>query len=395
MSAAAENQEIMEALNELSYAVEKKSNEYQEKIDKINQSLDSKEEANQKLMLQILEQKNQLADAEKRMGEIEVLFETQKKTAANDDYHAKAEYKALENFVIKGYNGITQEEKALLRTDIDSAGGYLTTEEMDTQLIKYITEVSPMRSLARVRRTTAKTFSMMVRKTIPVATFEGEAETQAESVSSYGSEMMTAYRLGHTVPVTIDQLQTSGFNMESEIFMDASEAFGFGEGQKFIVGTGVKQPMGVLSDTRVDSSRQTTASGLIDAESVIELAGDVKVGYDLVYILNRKTLAKIRTLKSTTGSFLWQPGINGVVANQLAGLPYVIMPDMPDVAANAKALAVGDFRRAYTIIDRAGMSFVRDDYTKATQAIVNFVFHKWVDGRVVIPEAIKILTIKA
>ena len=128
---------------------------------------------------------------------------------------------------------------------------------------------------------------------------------------------------------------------------------------------------------------------------MIYLTGDLKVGYEPVYVMNRGTLAFLRTLKSTTGSFLWQPGLNGPVANTLNGYPYVVAQDMQDIASNSLSIAFGDFRRGYTIIDRTGMSVVRDELTLKKKAIVEFTFNRWNTGQVTLSEAIKVLKTKA
>jgi len=91
---------------------------------------------------------------------------------------------------------------------------------------------------------------------------------------------------------------------------------------------------------------------------------------------------------------LWQPGINGVVANTLAGEPYLIANTMPNIAANAFPIAFGDFRRGYEIYDRTGTTVIRDNVTRKQQAIIEWTFHRWLTGQVIIAEAITALKIK-
>ena len=87
--------------------------------------------------------------------------------------------------------------------------------------------------------------------------------------------------------------------------------------------------------------------------------------------------------------------MNGVVANTINGFPYLIADDMPDIANGSKSIAFGDFLRGYTIVDRTGLSVVRDEYTQKKLAIVEFTLNRWNTGQVTLPEAIKIITTKA
>ena len=108
-------------------------------------------------------------------------------------------------------------------------------------------------------------------------------------------------------------------------------------------------------------------------------------------MLNRRTLADIRTRKSTTGSFLWMPGLNGPVANTINGYNYVLANTMADQADDSYSVAFGDFRRGYTIVDRTGLSVIRDELTLKKKAIVEFTMNRWNTGLVVLTEAIKVL----
>lgn len=393
MAEEIELKDVHAALGALRTEVEK-ARPNQELIAKCNETLDSYEEKNQKLVTDLEAQKAANEETAERIKALEA--EVARKGAgagAGEDYHSLPAYKALENFIRTG-DFESREEKALLRTDVDTAGGYLVISEMDNMITKGIIEISPIRTIARVRTVGRKTLEMPVRSGIPTATYEGETETGGESASTYQSESLTAFRQTTTIPITLDQLMDSSFDMESEIMSDAMEAFAQGEGNGFVLGTGVKQPEGFVANTTLQAGARTSStSGVIDAEDTILLTGDLKVGYDPVYVMNRRTLANLRTKKSTTGAFLWQPGLNGPVSATINGFRYVIAEDMPDIAANAYPIAFGDFRRGYTIIDRTGISVVRDEVTRKKQAIIEFTLNRWNYGQVTLAEAIKLLKV--
>lgn len=359
-----------------------------DKIDKINVFLDKMEEKNQEIDAEKVQLKQKQLDLEEKVANLEVEVSRSSQNHSKD-YKDTPSYKALHDFCVMGEKALGLETKQTLRTDIDPQGGYLVPVELDNILVKKIIEISPIRSISRVRTFAGKTLNVPIRNTIPEATYEGEAEQNQESNSTYQSESFTPYRVTHTSPITMDMLMDSQFNMESEILSDSAEAFAFKEGNRFVLGTGVKQPSGFLSDTRVtDSFIDSEVTGTLNSTDILTVTGNLKTGYNPVFVLNRRTLAILRTEKSTTGQFIWQPGINGVVENTLAGLPYVIANDMPDIANDAFAVAFGDFMRGYMILDRTGLSIIRDDITQARKAIVNFTMNRWNTGQVVLPEAI-------
>jgi len=386
--------DVLNGVKELREEFEKKSPNF-DKIEKIEKDLEKQEEKNQSLLAETKAAEKREEEIKERMDALEVELARAGKSSEGKNYRDSEEYKALDIFVKEGAYAITQEQKAVLRTDSDVQGGFLVMAEMDNAITKKITEVSNIRSIARVRTIGAKSLAVPVRNTIPAAQYEGEAETGGEDTSTYSNETLTAFRQTVTIPVTMDMLTDAAFNMEAEIMSDGAESFALGEGQGFVAGTGFKQPEGFTVDDRVVSNaRVSAASSTIGFDDVMNLTGDLKTGYNPVYVFNRRTLAFLRTLKGSDGHPLWQPGMNGVVMNTINGFPYLIANDMPDIASASIPVAFGDFVRGYTIIDRTGLAVIRDDVTRKKQAIVEFTLQRWNTGQVTLPEAIKLLQVK-
>jgi HK97 family phage major capsid protein len=66
---------------------------------------------------------------------------------------------------------------------------------------------------------------------------------------------------------------------------------------------------------------------------------------------------------------------------------------MPDIAANSLSIAFGDFNRGYLIVDRAGVTVLRDPYT--AKPYVLFYTTKRVGGGMQDFSAIKFLKFSA
>ena len=77
----------------------------------------------------------------------------------------------------------------------------------------------------------------------------------------------------------------------------------------------------------------------------------------------------------------------------LLGRPVVFGNDMQAVAADALAVAYGNFKRGYMIVERLGLRILRDPYTSTPQ--VAFKAFKRVGGGVINFEAIKLLKLSA
>lgn len=378
---------INEAFKGLTDAIEAKD---AAGIAKYNEILAEVDKKNQALVLDIkkreateAELKESISNLEKQISRASQAGDEKKKGELSE------EMKAVTTFIRHGEASLTAEELKYLRTDKDTDGGYLTQGEYIREIIKGITEISPMRSVARVRQTSSKSVEIPSRTGLVTASWEGEATTTGDSNSTYGLERIPMNKLMVNVPITIEELADASFNMETEINADVVESFNQKENLAFVSGTGVKQPEGFLTNASV-GIRASGIADNIDIDSLILLAGDLKTGYNPVYAMNRLTIASLRTRKGGDGQYLWVAGnIAAGVPNTINGYNYVEMPDMDNIGANAYPVAFGDFRQGYLIVDRMDINMIRDPYSLKRIGKVEFTFTRRVAGQVVKAEAIK------
>lgn len=381
-----------------------------EKLNRIDQTLDKYESVNQKLTL--AERKN--AALEEAIGRIETAMaripKVAKGSADTTDWKARANDWAravVRANTVGVVNLAPEEQKALsdianeakaLNVSSDTAGGYLAPMEYVREIIKGITEMSPARALVRVRTTAAKAIQIPKRTGQFAARRNGERETKTETTGlSYGLEEMPLPEMYALIDISNQMLEDSAFDMEAEIRMEADEQFAVKEGQEVITGTGVGQCEGVLMNPDVAYTAQGEAADLTDGDPLIELFHAIKTAYarNANWGLNRVTLSKVRRLRGTDGHYLWQSGLASGIPNTILGAPYVELPDMPDVAAGTFPIVWGDWRRAYTLADRIAMEMLRDPYTQATEGNIRFIFRRRVGGQVMLAEAIRKLKIAA
>lgn len=376
---------------------EKKENDVivKDAIAKLNTELDDLEGKNQKLVTEQLEKEKGIllkeTESKERIDGLEKKL-LRLPAGGTEAKEATAELKAFTTLVTKGLEHVGAEERKYLRTDVDIEGGYLAPLEMEASIIKRITELSPVRSLVRLRTTSRRGVEIPKRTGIPTAYRVGQGVTDTQSQSSYGMETINVERLTVDIPISIEMLSDSAFNMESEISADAGEAFAKTEGIEFISGTGVGEMEGILTNADVGETVSGVANA-ITADSLITISGTLKDGYIGRYLLNRVSLATIRTLKDGQGQYLWQNGLAAGLPSTINGDQYVSAIDMPNISAGLYPVAYGDFARGYTMVDHTDTTLLRDPFTLGRQGKVLFIMHRRNGGKVVLAEAIKKLKI--
>ena len=399
--------ETMEAVTFMRETAEKfgvDSAEFKAAIEKTEGRLEEYEKENQKLVAEMTEARKAAEETDDRVKALEIEVAAQQGADKKEKNHKDSrEYKALEKWAAMGFDSLDAEEKQLLRGDDSTQGGYLTMPEMDAIVLKEITEISPVRQHARVKTVGSKTLMIPVRTGIPTALYEGEAESDELSTSTYGSETLTTFALSTTVPFTRDLMMDSEFDLENEIMDDVAEAFAFAEGRNFILGDGAKKPEGILSHPLLTTAfnattnpvgyRTSAGSGAVSFDDLKLMTGDLKVGYMPGYFFNRRTKANLLTQKGTDGHYLWSMAADGA-PSMISGYPYMLFEDMPDIASNAFAVGFGDLMRGYCITDFSGMEIVRDEVTRKRNRIIELTFFRWNTGQVVLAEAIKLLRIQ-
>jgi HK97 family phage major capsid protein len=383
-------QKHIEALNALRDETRRLSPEQEAKI---NSLLDAQEAKNQAKYKEIQEKANRTEELENRLNSIEADL---KRGLGGDEKQAKnQELKSFENLLIKGTFQLkgTEEVKYLRQSD-NAQGGYLAPAEYANEIIKKITEVSPVRSVARVITTTSTEINFPKRTGLVSGGWVGEGQTASQSNSTYGAETIKAEKLMVYTDISFELLNDTAFNMRNEITSDIAEDMAKIEGSAFVSGNGVNKPLGLLSASGVGETNSGSASALT-GDSLYAIQGEIPTGYNLAWMFNRKTLnAHIRTLKDTYGQYLFVPSL-GIrdVPNTVAGLPYVLANDMPDVGAGTFPIILGDYRKCYYIVDNVNFEVIEDPYTQATSGKRRFIVYKRTGGQVVLTEGLRKLKI--
>lgn len=287
-------------------------------------------------------------------------------------------------------------------------GGYVAPPELDRLIESRLAQVSPMRAIASVRTTGALVFKKPISLTAAGTGWVAETgdRTQTTTPTLALLEFPTA-ELYANLAATQTLLDDSFVNLEEWIASEVEEAFAGQERAAFVSGDGVNKPKGFLGYTMVAEASHswgsigyvaTGAAGAFGAtdpvDKLIDLIYTPKSQFrqNARFVMNRKTVSAVRKLKDADGRYIWHPAESGG-ASTLLGYPITEIEDMPDIAANAHAMAFGDFARGYLIVDRAGVRVLRDPYS--AKPYVLFYVTKRVAGGVQNFDAIKALKFAA
>ena len=298
---------------------------------------------------------------------------------------------------VRSRNGITYEVKNALSEGVDSEGGYLVPDEFEHTLISGMEEESCIRTLAHVFSTSNGVHKIPIVQTKGNASWIDENGSYGESDDVFGQEQIDAHKVGTIIKVSEELLNDSAFDLEKYFQGEFARRIGAKEEEAFITGDGSHKPTGILHSTAGGQVGVTTASATaITADEVIDLFYSLKAPYrkNAIWVLNDSTVKAIRKLKNGAGDYLWQPAIKDGEVNTILGRPYFTSTFAPEIAAGAKTIVFGDLNY-YWVGDRQGINFRRLNELYAGNGQVGFLASKRLDGKVVLPEAIKILQQKA
>ena len=284
-----------------------------------------------------------------------------------------------------------------LQIGTDSEGGYLAPDEFEKVLIQALEEENLFRSLAKIINTSSGD------KKIPIVASKGTAswvEEEApipDSDDVFGLVSIGAYKLSTMIKVSEELLNDSVFNLEAYIAKEFARRIGAKEEEAFFIGDGSGKPTGIFNATGGATLGVTAAAATaITADEVIDLMYSLKSPYrkNAVFVTNDATVKVIRKLKDGNGQYIWQPSLAAGTPDTILNRPVKTSAYVPTIASTAKTIAFGDFGY-YWVADRQGRSFQRLNELYAATGQVGFKATQRVDGKLILPEAIKVLQQKA
>lgn len=284
-----------------------------------------------------------------------------------------------------------------LQIGTDSEGGFLVPDEFERTLVQALEENNIFRTLANVINTASGDRKIPIVASKGTASYVDEEGLIPDSDDSFGQVSIGAYKLATMIKVSEELLNDSVFNLEQYIAKEFARRIGTKEEEAFILGDGTGKPTGVFAATGGAQLGVTTAGATaITFDEIIDLFYSLKAPYrkNATFLMNDATVKAIRKLKDSSGQYLWAPSPTAGTPDTILNRPVATSSYVPTIEAAAKTIAFGDFGY-YWIADRQGRSFQRLNELFAATGQVGFKASERHDGKLILPEAIKILQQKA
>jgi HK97 family phage major capsid protein len=279
----------------------------------------------------------------------------------------------------------------------DTEGGYLVPDDFERTLVEALEEENIFRQIANVITTSSGDKKIPVVASKGTASWVDEEGQIPESDDSFAQVSIGAYKLATMIKVSEELLNDSVFNLEQYIAKEFARRIGAKEEEAFFIGDGSGKPTGILADNGGGEIGVTAASATaITLDEIMDLFYSLKSPYrrNAVFIMNDSTIKAIRKLKDNNGQYLWQPSVTAGTPDTILNRPVKTSAFMPAIAAGAKTIVFGDFSY-YWVADRQGRVFKRLNELYAATGQVGFIATQRVDGKLILPESIKYLQMKA
>ena len=318
------------------------------------------------------------------------------KTGRNSKEYKDAFWKILRS------EAIPREVFNALEVGEDSEGGYLAPDEYQRTLIDALQEENIFRRLAHVISTSSGERKIPVVASHGTASWIDEEDAYPESDDSFGQVTIGAHKLATMIKISEELLNDSVFNMPQYVATEFARRIGAAEEEAFFTGNGSGKPTGILAnkvnnkDVGAQVGVTTANAAAFTADEIMDLFYSLRAPYrrKAVFIMNDSTIKALRKLKLGNGEYIWAPSLVAGEPDKLLGKPVYTSQFMPEIAAGAKTVLFGDLGY-YWIADRQGRSFKRLNELYAATGQVGFLGSERVDGKLILPEAVKVLQQRA
>lgn len=251
---------------------------------------------------------------------------------------------------------VTPDIRAAMSTSTNSEGGFTVATEYMRSLEEAMKAYGGMMEVA----TTIQTASGAAMNfptadaTAEVGEIVGQNGPATLGETTFGNLSLDVYKYSSKkIALPWELVQDSFLDLEAYIQGILAMRLGRIENTHFTVGTGSSQPRGIVTGAaagKVGASGQTltvTYDDLVDLEHSVNRAYRASPGCG--WMMADTSLRVVRKIKDSNGRPIFVPGYEqgnpGGAPDRLMGRLITVNDDVPAMAANAKSILFGDFRK--------------------------------------------------
>jgi len=275
----------------------------------------------------------------------------------------------------------------------DTEGGFTVPDEFERKLIQALEENNIFRQLATVIRTNSGTRKIPIANDTMEAQWIDEGEEIPETNTKFGQTTLSAYKLGTMIKISNELLHDSAFDLASYIAQRFGVCMGNAEERAFFTGDGDKKPLGILADVGgAELGVTAEEEEIVTFDEIFDLYYSLKSPYRRTaqFVCNETLLLQLMKLKDKNDNYIWKPSLDIAKPDTILGRPIRTSSFMPGIAAGEKVLLFGDLKN-YWVADRQNRTFRRLNELYARTDQVGFLTTQRVDGRLILPESVKVL----
>ena len=283
-----------------------------------------------------------------------------------------------------------------LQSGSDHEGGYLVPDSMEKQIIEALTEENIIRKLARVIHTDSCGRLVPIAEAMSDAQWMPEGEQMQLSDKTFSQAKLRMHKLGIMLRVTNELLSDAGVDMATYIAESFARRIALAEENAFLNGNGITMPQGILTESGAETGFTLQSQNSITADEVIALYYSLRAPYrkHAVFMMHDDTAKALRQMKDSNGNYIWHDSLSYDQPSIILGCPVFTSEYMPKMQAGNKPILFGDLS-FYWIADRGNRSICRYDELYVSQGQTGFRVIERVDGRLLVPEAAKVIQMAA
>jgi HK97 family phage major capsid protein len=275
-----------------------------------------------------------------------------------------------------------------------SGGGFFVPTDLAESVFAAARAASAVGQVAQEFLTTSgASLNVGLAGTHGTASWIAESGSFTPSDETITQATLGAFKAGTKIIASEELIADEAVELDAYLAVELGGRIGTLENNAFTVGDGSGKPLGIVHASSpytvvTAATGSSTTYKLADLKSVFK-ALPLAYRAEATWQINGDDFAELAALVDTAGALVL-PSLQNDPPS-LFGRPIVLNTDLPTPAANAKSLAVGNWKLAYGVRRVNGIRPQRQEEIHSDAGQVGFRSISRVDGRALLSDAARIL----